>query len=412
MIPAHTDFNGFSDIRVHLGVTGSIAAYRSVELLRRFQRAGLNVGVTLTESAQRFVQALQFRSLTNHPVYESLFEHDQPFYAHLEPGQNAQALIIAPATANILAKHATGIGDDLLSTQILAFTGPIIHAPAMNPRMWQSWSVQNNVTVLRSHGVCIVSPEDGALACGETGAGRLADLELIFLTTLRYCLAQDMSGQKILVNLGPTQECIDPVRILTNRSTGIMGASLAVAAWLRGADVHVVHGPVRDIFLPPDIGRTAVVSAHEMHAACLDLASSMDIICLCAAVCDFKPRRSHSCKVKKSDLGDHETIILERNPDILEEIGHNKRPGQTLIGFAAETSNLAHEAKRKLDQKSLDVIVANRIDIPGSGFAAATNQVLILDRNGRMESWPALPKTEVAMRLFDWVVSFAPQRGI
>ncbi len=407
MIPAHTDFRGFCGLRVHLGVTGSIAAYRAVEILRRLQLAGLNVGVTLTASAQQFINPLQFRSLTQAPVYEALFAQDQASYAHLEPGQNAKVFLIAPATANILAKHVAGIGDDLLSTQILAFPGPIIHAPAMNPRIWQSWAVQNNLTVLRRHDVHFVEPEKGALACGETGIGRLATTEQIFLATLRHCLTQDLAGRRVLINLGPTQEFIDPVRILTNRSSGIMGASLAVAAWLRGAQVHVVHGPVNELLLPPDIHQTAVVAAREMHTACLDLASSMDIICLSAAVCDFRPRQSHAQKIKKNVLGDQETLIFDRNPDILTDIGKTKRHDQTLVGFAAETTDLEAEAQRKLIHKNLDLVVANRVDLPGSGFAVPTNRVMVLDRHSRQESWPPLAKTEVAMRIFDWIIAFA-----
>lgn len=407
MIPAHTDFKCFCGLRVHLGVTGSIAAYRAVEILRRLQQAGLSVGVTLTASAQQFIHPLQFRSLTQAPVYEALFTQDQASYAHLEPGQNAKVLLIAPATANILAKHVAGIGDDLLSTQILAFPGPILHAPAMNPRIWQSWAMQNNLAVLCRHGVSVVEPETGALACGETGIGRLAPTERIFLATLRHCLAHDLAGRRVLINLGPTQEAIDPVRILTNRSSGIMGASMAIAAWLRGADVHIVHGPVNDLFFPPDIHRTAVVTAHEMHTACLDLAPSMDIICLSAAVCDFRPRHSHAHKVKKSSLGDHETLTLDPTPDILATIGQSKSSDQILVGFAAETTDLESEAQRKLIHKNLDLIIANRIDIPGSGFAGPTNQVMVLDRHGRQESWPTLAKTEVAMRIFDWIDAFA-----
>lgn len=410
MIPFHTDFKGFAGSRVHLGVTGSVAAYRAVEIMRRLQHAGLAVGVTLTASAQQFIQPLQFRSLTEEPVYDALFARDQAQFAHLEPGQSAQVFLVAPSTANTLAKHAHGLGDDLLSTQLLAFSGPVIHAPAMNTRIWESFAVKKNLALLKDHGVHCIEPEIGAMACKETGIGRLAHTEEIFLATLKFLVPQDLAGLRVLVNLGPTHEPADPVRIWTNASSGIMGASIALAAWLRGASVTVISGPVNALWFPRCIVPIAVKTAREMHQACLDHCREMNLLCLTAAVCDFAPADRFSEKMKKQSLASSFSMSMQRNPDILADIGKQKRPGQILIGFAAETSEPAREAKRKLSDKNLDLIVANRVDARNTGFGSPLNQVMILDRLGRSEIWPVLPKPEIGMRLFDWVADvFLPE---
>jgi len=403
MIPAHTDFTGFVGHRVHLGVTGSVAAYRAVEIMRRLQRAGMDVGVTLTAAAQEFIQPLQFRCLTQAPVYHALFAAPQAQFAHLEPAQNARVFIVAPCTANTLAKHANGLGDDLLSTQLLAFSGPVICAPAMNPRIWNSPAVQRNIALLRDQRVVFVDPEHGTMACGESGMGRLADTEEIFLTTLKTLTPQDMAGLRVLVNLGPTWEHIDPVRILTNRSSGTMGASIAMAAWLRGAEVAVVRGPTPSLWFPRFLTPVNVQTAKEMHTACLDLAANMNVICLTAAVSDYSPVNASPAKLKKQALGPSFSMSLHGNPDILADIGQQKRKGQVLIGFAAETSDPHVEARRKLAQKNLDMIVANRVDNLDIGFASPHNQVTVFDRTGRCETWPILPKPEIGMRLFDWI---------
>ncbi|HDQ41780.1 MAG TPA: bifunctional phosphopantothenoylcysteine decarboxylase/phosphopantothenate--cysteine ligase CoaBC [Desulfonatronum sp.] len=403
MILPHTDFTGFSCGRVHLGVTGSVSAYRAIEIMRRLQRAGLSVSVTLTSSAQEFIQPLQFRSLTEAPVYEALFARDQAEFAHLYPAGNCRSFLVAPCTANILAKHAHGLADDLLSTQLLAFTSTIIHAPAMNPRLWHSFAVQNNISILRDQGICFVEPETGLMACGESGTGRLASTEEIFLTTLKSLMPQDLSGLRVLVNLGPTQEPFDPVRYLTNPSSGIMGASIAIAAWLRGAAVTVISGPVSSLWFPRFITPIYIQTAQEMHQACLDHSRTMNIICLTAAVCDFRFKDSFPDKVKKTSLDQAFSLPMGKNPDILADIGRQKKSGQILIGFAAETSDPTNEARRKLQEKNLDMIVANRIDLPNSGFRSPMNQVMVLDRHGRVETWPTLPKSEISLRLFDWV---------
>ncbi len=403
MMPAHTDFTGFVGHRVHLGVTGSVAAYRALEIMRRLQRAGMDVGVTLTAAAQEFIQPLQFRCLTQAPVYHALFAPDQAQFAHLEPAQNARVFIVAPCTANTLAKHAHGLGDDLLSTQLLAFSGPVIHAPAMNPRIWDSPAVQRNIALLRDQGVVFVDPEHGTMACGEAGLGRLADTEEIFLTTLQALTPQDMVGLRVLVNLGPTWEHIDPVRILTNKSSGTMGASMVMAAWLRGANVTVVRGPTPSLWFPRFLTPVNVQTAKEMHAACLDLAANMDVICLTAAVSDYSPVDVSPTKLKKQTLGSSFTLSMRGNPDILADLGKQKRKEQILVGFAAETSHPDVEARRKLVQKNLDMIVANRVDDQDIGFGSPHNQVAVFDRTGRCETWPILPKPEIGRRLFAWI---------
>lgn len=403
MLPKHTDFQGFSGLRVHLGVSGSVSAYRAVEVMRRLQHAGIEVSVTLSQAACQFLQPLQFRALTDAPVYDALFASDQAKFAHLEPAQNAAAFLVAPATANILAKHAHGIGDDLLSTQLLAFTGPVIHAPAMNPRIWESPATQDNLRLLQNRDVALIWPETGQMACGEQGMGRLASVEEIFLRTLKAVMPQDLTGAKMLVNYGPTHELWDPVRILTNQSSGVMGASIALAAWLRGADVTVVSGPCPGLWMPRYITPIQVQSAAEMFEACMDNFPRQDIICLSAAISDYRPASSASSKAKKCDLGPTFSLQLQQNPDILQAIGQNKRPSQYLIGFAAETDTIFQEAQRKLTDKHLDLIVANNI-ATSSVFGSSHNEVHLLDNTGRRETWPRLPKTEVAMRIIEWVL--------
>lgn len=404
MTHPHTDFTGFSGKRLQLGITGSVSAFRAVDVMRRLQRADILVGVTLTAAAQEFVRPLQFRSLTSGPVYEGLFDSNQAEYAHLEPAQNAHLFLVAPSTANTLAKHAGGIGDDLLSSQLFSFKGPIIHAPAMNPRIWSSPAVRSNVSKLEGRGTGIVPPETGLMACGEIGEGRLAEVEDIFLYSLKALLPQDLAGRRFLVNLGPTREYWDPVRVVTNDSSGIMGASIALAAWLHGAEVSVVRGPTPNLWLPRFLPTTDVISARQMHEACLDLATNMDIICLTAAVSDYRPVSVQQNKAKKSSLGDRVTLELEQNPDILADIGKTRKDSQYVIGFAAETDDILSHAQRKLHEKHLDLIVANFVARPDSGFGSATNQVHVLSRCGRRESWPVLAKTEVAMRIIEWIL--------
>ena len=393
-------FTGFLGSRVHLGVTGSIAAYKALDLLRLLLGAGCSVSATLTASAQRFVTPLSFRSLGADPVYAGMFEEGESPFGHLGPGKTAQAMVIAPASANTLARLANGLADDMLSCQALAFPGPLVLAPAMNPAMWAAPATRENWARLLARGVIGVEPEAGPVACGDQGKGRLAALPEIHAAVLRALSPQDLAGKRVLVTLGPTRESWDPVRFWSNASSGLMGACLAVAAWLRGAEVTAVAGPV-DLELPRGIRRVDVTTAAQMHAACLDLWPDMDIGCLTAAVSDFRPEPFGDKKFKKDKAKDGLSVQFLANPDILKDLGSRKKKGQTLIGFAAETSDLAPQAKAKLKAKNLDLVVANRVDRPDSGFGGPLNTVCVLDRQGRLEHWPALPKTEVAWRVWD-----------
>jgi len=398
-------FPCFLGKRVHLGVTGSVAAYKSLELLRLLVDAQVDVGVSLTASAQRFIGVESFRALGAGVVHTAMFAEgptDDPF-AHLTPGRSADALVIAPATANILAKIAHGLADDLLSTQALAFRGPLVLAPAMNPAMWAAPATQANWTTLLARGAFGVGPAPGPVACGDTGVGRLSPVEDIFACVLRALSPKDLSCKTVLVTLGPTREAWDAVRFLSNPSSGLMGACLASAAWMRGATVHVVAGPTALTF-PPGIHVSRVTTAREMLAATTDLWPQADIACCTAAVCDFRPippASGTARKLKKRELGQDLAMGLEPNPDILRSLGASKQGGQLLIGFAAETDDMLAQARLKLEEKRLDLIVANRVGVPGSGFDSPTNAVTILDRLGRVEQWPELPKTEVAWRIWD-----------
>jgi len=409
----HLSFPCFLGRRVHLGVTGSVAAYKSLELLRLLVVAQVGVGVTLTASAQRFIGAESFRALGAQTVDTAMFAESpaeaqlgDPF-AHLTPGKSAQALVIAPATANILAKLAHGIADDMLSTQALAFRGPLLLAPAMNPAMWAAPATQSNWRTLLDRGAIAIGPACGDVACGDTGAGRFAPVEHVYAEVLRALSPKDLAGKKVLVTLGPTREAWDAVRYLSNPSSGLMGACLAMAAWLRGAEVHVVAGPTAYDF-PPGVTVTRVTTAREMLDAAAAAWPTADIACCTAAVCDFRPvppSTGQGRKLKKRDLaveaGAGLAISLEANPDILRTLGEGKREGQMLIGFAAETHDLLGQARLKLAEKRLDLIVANRVGVPGSGFDSASNTVAVLDRAGRSEQWPELPKPEVAWRVWD-----------
>jgi phosphopantothenoylcysteine decarboxylase/phosphopantothenate--cysteine ligase len=398
----HYRFAGFMGKRVHLGVSGSIAAYRSLDLLRALLEADCTVSATLTESAARFVTPLSFEALGASPVYGSMFEaapSGGSAFGHLEPGQEAEVMVIAPATANVMAKLAHGLADDKLSCQALAFPGPKIVAPAMNPRMWDSPATRRNWDLLDILGYTRVQPGSGHVACGDTGDGRLAPLEHILTETLMALSPQDLAGKRVLVTLGPTREPWDGVRFWSNPSSGTMGACLAMAAILRGAEVTIVAGPTALEF-PPCATVVSVTTAREMHDACLDLWPGMDIGCATAAVADFRPVPFGPEKYKKGGA-ESLTVHFEPNPDILKALGAAKADGQKLIGFAAETSNLKEEAARKLESKRLDLIAANDISRQGSGFGSPTNEMFVLDSAGRRETWPVLPKTEVAWRLWD-----------
>lgn len=400
MLEDYLQFPHLEGKRAHLGVSGSIAAYKALELLRLLKRLKLRAGATLTAAAQEFIQPLSFSALGAEPVFSSMFKPGGDIYAHLAPGQEAQALLVIPATANTLAKMAWGLADDMLSCQVLSFPGPVLAAPAMNPNLWLAPATQDNVARLRSRGLEILEPDCGEVACQDQGQGRLPELEEILFCLLKALTPARLAGRRIMITMGPTREFWDPVRFWSNPSSGRMGAALAIAAWIQGAEVHCVSGPHQE-FLPRGIKQHKVQTAEQMLQACLGLWPDMHLGCLTAAVCDFKPRAYGQHKFKKASL-QQEPLCIEfsHNPDILLSLGQHKTDSQRLIGFAAETgSDLEALAREKLHKKNLDLIVANQIDSPDSGFACATNRALILDRQQAWEL-PLLSKGELAWRIW------------
>lgn len=388
----------------HLGITGSIAAYKALDLLRLLGRTGVRAGATLTRAGQRFVTPESLTALGAEKVYTDLFTADPSHpYPHLEPGQSAQVLAVAPATANILAKAVHGLADDLLSCQILAFRGPVLLAPAMNPAMWEARATRRNWAMAQELGFVCIEPDQGLVACKDSGRGRLPAVEVVAAHILRALGPNDLKGRKVLVTWGPTREHWDRVRFLGNPSTGRMGMSIALAAWLRGATVTGISGPTQET-LPPLFPVRQIENAAEMRQACQELWPTQDIACMTAAVADFAPVPRAEVKVKKRTLSEG-AVSIQCLPttDILQEMGQGKQPGQVLIGFAAEAEELEQEGPRKLADKNLDMLLANPIDVPGAGFGSETNIMRVWTRSGRTESWPRLPKPEVAWRLWDFL---------
>ena len=405
-LETHLHFENYLGTRIHLGVCGSVAACKAVELVRHLASCGAHVSATLTDAAARYVTPLTFEALGAAPVYGPMYPPGPDIYGHLEPAQNADALVVAPATANVLAKLAHGLADDMLSCQALAFSGNdgaadrLVLAPAMNPRMWNAPATQANVRTLRERGAVLTGPEQGSVACGESGAGRLADVREITLAALRAAGKRDLQGLRVLVNLGPTREPWDATRFVSNPSSGAMGAALAVAAWLRGAEVTAVCGPA-GVWLPAGITRVDVTTALEMREACVTAWKNAHLAFLSAAVSDYRPAKPHGVKLKRGREAGPVCLELTENPDIAAELGAAKRPGQVLAGFAAESHDLEANAAAKLAAKNLDLIAANPITGPESAFGAAQSRMLVLGANGRREEWPSLPKTELAWRLAD-----------
>lgn len=412
---AHLSFHAFSGKRIHLGVCGSVAAFRTAELIHRWQDAGIGVSATLTKAAREFITPLTFEALGASPVYTDMFAGQTPF-EHLEPGQTAHALVLAPASADMLARMAQGRADDMLSGQALAFDGPVVAAPAMNPRMWQHPATQANVELLRERGVIFVGPETGMVACKDEGPGRLADLRSIYLAALKALTPQDMEGKTVMVTLGPTREAWDDVRFWTNSSTGVMGASLAVGAWLRGAEVHAVCGPV-DVWLPespaekntdatsdPSFHRHNVTTAAHMLEKAQEIWPLADAGIFTAAVADFRPEPHGPGKFKKNLAEEGFSLRFLPNQDILRLLSANRAEGQKVVGFAAESADttdaLAHAVRRKLLSKGADMVVGNKL---ADGFGRSSNRVFVADIRGREEHWPDMPKTDVAWKILTWL---------
>lgn len=395
-------------MRIALGVSGGVAAYKAAELVRRLQQEKIDIQAVMTRAAQEFVAPLTFAALTGQKVITEMFGAEAGAAAnvesaieHIAVAQRIDLLLIAPATADIVAKLAHGIADDFLTTLYLATRAPVVVAPAMNVNMWEHPATQANVGVLRGRGVQVVDPDEGYLACGMTGAGRLAGIEQITKTVCEVLgLRHDLNGQTVLVTAGPTVEDIDPVRFLTNRSSGKMGYALADAAQRRGAHVVLVSGPT-ELHPPAGVDWVPVRSTEEMRAAVLDRFQEAGIIIKAAAVSDYRPAVESEKKLKRG--AGAISLELEPTPDILAELGRRKG-SRILVGFAAETHDVATSAREKLERKGADMIVANDVTQEGAGFDADTNIVAIHLRDGREILLPKLTKFEVANRILDQVI--------
>ena len=382
-----------------LGVTGSIAAYKSIELARRLVQAGATVQVVMSRSATEFVRPLTFQALTYRPVEVEMFQiQDERAAGHVAMGREADVVVIAPATAHVIAKLAAGLSDDLIATTVLATAAPIVLAPAMETHMWQNAATQENVSRLVARGMRVVEPESGPLASGDVGPGRLASLERI-AEAIASALARSgaLSGRRVIVTAGPTVEAIDPVRFVSNRSSGKMGYAIAEAARDAGADVTLVSGPTA--LKPPAAVRTIFIeSAEDMKDTVLALLPESDAVVMAAAVADYRPRETQLRKIKKRDAGKELTVYMTENPDVLKAIVAARRPSTVVVGFKAETGDATKEAERMLREKKLDLVVANDISAPGSVFGSDTDQVTFVSADGA-ETLPLLAKSEVARRL-------------
>jgi phosphopantothenoylcysteine decarboxylase / phosphopantothenate---cysteine ligase len=396
-------------MRVALGVSGGIAAYKAAELVRLFQERGLEVQVVMTTAAREFVSPLTFAALSGRKVITEVFSETsaeanlESAIEHIAVAQSIDALVIAPATADVLAKIAHGLADDFLTTLVLATTAPLVVAPAMNVNMWENAATQENLAVLRRRGVTIVEPEEGYLACGMVGAGRLASLEsVVAAASAALGIGDDFKGETVLVTAGPTEEPIDAVRYLSNRSSGKMGYAVAEAARRRGADVILISGPTH---LEPPSGVTLlrVRTAREMADAVFHHLAEAKIVIMTAAVADFRPSTVEPGKIKRN--AGALTFYLEPTDDILGEVSSRRRPGQLVVGFAAETDHLLENARAKVMAKNLDLIVANDVTQEGAGFDVDTNIVTLVFPDGQVLPLERMTKLEVAGRILDEVAA-------
>ncbi|MGO9856024.1 MAG: bifunctional phosphopantothenoylcysteine decarboxylase/phosphopantothenate--cysteine ligase CoaBC [Acidimicrobiales bacterium] len=393
--------------RVVLGVCGGIAAYKAVEVCRRLVDAGVHVTPVLTSDATRFVGAATFSALASEPVQQSLWDESSPI-PHTRLGQAADVVVVAPATAHTIARFAAGLADDLLCATLLATRAPVIVCPAMHTEMWEHASVRDNLATLERRGVEIVPPESGRLAGGDSGEGRLADPDVIVervLERLGRSRRRDLHGARVVVSAGGTREPLDPVRFITNRSSGKQGHAIAIAAARRGATVTLVTSSA--LALPPDVAATVrrvdVETAAEMEHAVGAAAEGADVVVMAAAVADFRPKRAAGTKLAKAD-GIPE-LVLEPTPDILSGLAARRRPHQVLVGFAAETHDVLERGRRKLARKGVDLLVVNDVSAPGVGFDHDTNAVVILGRDGSTTEVPLTSKDAVANVLLDRVIA-------
>lgn len=385
-----------------LGVTGGIAAYKSAFLASMLVKAGAEVRVLMTENAKNFINPITFETLTGHKCVSDTFDRNFEFKVeHISLAKKADVVIIAPVTANVIAKLAHGLADDMLTTTVLACKCPKIIAPAMNTAMYENPITQDNIETLKKYGMEVVEPACGHLACGDTGAGKMPEPEVLFEYLLKCCaLPKDMKGMKVLVTAGPTQEAIDPVRYITNHSSGKMGYNLARMCMLRGAEVTLVTGKCA-IDPPMFVETVPIVSAKDMYEAVVSRSGEMDVIIKAAAVADYRPLQVAQEKVKKSD--DNMSIALERTDDILKYLGEHKKQGQFLCGFSMETENMIENSRKKLEKKNLDMIVANNLKVKGAGFETDTNIVTIITKEMQKEL-PIMGKDAVAGCILDEIM--------
>lgn len=393
---------------VVLGVSGGIAAYKACEIVSRLKKLGANIDVIMTKSAAEFVTPLTFQSLSLNKVTVDMFE--EPKYweiGHISLAKKADLFLIAPATANVIGKIANGIGDDMLTTTAMAIKSPILIAPAMNTNMYENEIVQENIEKLKKRGMHFIEPISGRLACGDIGSGKLPDPEDIVERAIEILLPKkDLQGLRIVVTAGPTKEKFDPVRFITNNSTGKMGYAIAEQAVKRGADVTLISGP-STLACPCGVDFIPVESALEMRDAVMANLETSDAVIKSAAVSDYRPEQVNENKIKKS--GDTLTLTLVKNPDIIAEVG--KRKGnRVLIGFAMETEDLLGHAKEKLEKKNLDMIVANDLKTEGAGFGTDTNVVSFIHRDGRIESLEKMSKEALADVILDRLLEIRKEK--
>ena len=391
------DLNGK---HVLIGVSGGIAAYKMAQVASALKQRGAKVTVLMTENACQFITPVTFETLTGNKCLVDTFDRNFEFSVeHVSAAASADVILVAPATANVIAKLAHGIADDMLTTTYLACTCPKLVAPSMNTRMYQNPVTQDNIKTLRHYGTFVITPDSGYLACGDTGEGRMPDPSVL-IEYVQYALTEkDLAGKKILVTAGPTREALDPVRFLSNNSSGKMGYAIARRAAMRGAEVTLVSG-ITNLTAPLGVERVDIVSAADMAEAVLSRAEEQDIIIKAAAVADYRPTTVSDEKIKKSD--DDMSIPLERTTDILATLGKNKKPGQFLCGFSMETERTEENAKKKLVKKNLDLIVANNVKVEGAGFGVDTNVVELIDKEHTV-SLPKMEKEEVADRLLSYI---------
>lgn len=388
-----------ADKRILLGVTGGIAAYKSADLVRRLQDQGASVRVVMTAGAREFVQPLTFQALSGNPVHTDLLDPAaEAAMGHIELAKWADSILIAPASASTIARLANGIADDLLTTLCLASEAPLVLAPAMNQAMWRHPATAANVHTLQSRGAVLLGPDAGSQACGDVGPGRMLEpLDIVAGLAASIAPEQYLQGKKVTVTAGPTREALDPVRYLSNHSSGKMGFAIAGAAARAGAEVTLIAGPVQ-LQTPAGVNRVDVVSTEAMHKAAELAADDCDLLIAAAAVVDFRPALVAAQKIKKEDGNDSDVLQLVKNPDIVASIASRSEKRPFVVGFAAETEKVAEHAQGKLARKNLDMIIANDVSTPEGGFNSDRNQVIVIDSEGQ-QTLPAALKTALAVQL-------------